>query len=285
MENKPIIVIPNNPQLSRMAYVVPDVVYSTATGKPLKLTLLLPWGKEGETPEPRPLIVFVQGSAWTTPNINYQIPQLSRLAQQGYAVATVVHRDSTEGNAFPAYLQDVKCAIRFLRAHAKEYGIMTDRVAIFGTSSGGNTALLCGVTGDDERYRTDEWADQSDAVRCVIACFGPADMEAMLAGRIEEFKNNPLFQGLLGDWSPEELLRLMSPIKEIKPGRSYPPFLLAHGDKDDVVPFDQSEKMLKALQDHGVDAQLIRVIGAPHEGDFWSERLWGFFTEFLAEKL
>lgn len=280
-----IISIPNNPSMQGMAQVLPDIVYSTAGGEEQKLSLLLPWGEEGEPRPKRPLIVFVQGSAWTTPNINYQLPQLSRYAQLGRAVATVTHRDSTRGHAFPAYLQDVKCAIRYLRHHADEYGIDSDRVCIFGTSSGGNTALLVGLTGDDPRYKTEDYAEQSDAVRAVIDCFGPADMEAMIAGHEDEFAQNPLFMGLLGERSREELLRDMSPIREIEPGRVYPAFLLAHGDQDEAVPYEQSELMYRALIRAGCQAQLIRVIGAPHEGNFWSNRLFGLIADFLRDNL
>ncbi|NLD34608.1 MAG: alpha/beta hydrolase, partial [Clostridiales bacterium] len=97
MQYPEIISIPNNPSLRGQAGVVPDVVYSTATGQELKLTLLMPWAVEGEPLPRRPLIVFVQGSGWKSPDIHYQLPQLARYAQFGHIVATVTHRDSTQG--------------------------------------------------------------------------------------------------------------------------------------------------------------------------------------------
>ena len=280
-----IISIPNNPGLHGMAHLIPDLVYSSAQGMDLKLQLILPWEEENQPKREKPLIIFLQGSAWTSPNTGYQLPQLARYAQNGYAVASITHRDSTQGHAFPAYLVDSKCAIRYLRAHADEYGLSRERICFFGTSSGGNTALLVGLTGNDPRYRSDEYADQSDAVKCVIDCFGPVDMMRMTGGNPQQFADNPLFMGLKGDHSPEELLRLMSPLLEIEGGASYPPFLLIHGDQDDVVPYEQSELMFRALIDHQQDAQLIRIIGAPHEGNFWSERLHGLIADFLGSKL
>ena len=119
-----IKVLHNNPELTGLAYTVRDVVFSHAVPEGLKLTLMLPWHEKGDAhPTKRPLIVFVQGSGWTFPNIDKQIPQLSQYARAGFAVATVTHRNAAEGHPFPAYLEDVKTAIRFLRAHAEEYGI------------------------------------------------------------------------------------------------------------------------------------------------------------------
>ena len=102
-------------------------------------------------------------------------------------------------------------------------------------------------------------------MRCVIACFGPTDLHAFSRGSREEILENPIFAGLLGGQALEDVLRGMSPISEIVSGKAYPPMLLAAGDADDVVPYEQNERMFHALTDAGVDARLIRVIGAPHE--------------------
>lgn len=280
-----IIRIPNNPSLRCMAEVLPDIVYSKASGQDLTLRLIVPWTQEGQPPCKRPLIVFIQGSAWTTPNLGYQLPQLSGYAQSGHVVATLTHRDSTQGHAFPAYLQDVKTAIRFLRANAESFGIDPERVCVFGTSSGGNTALLVGLTADDPRYETAEYSDYSSGVSAVISCFGPADLPSLIAGHENDFAENPIFSGLLGGNSPRDVLLGMSPLREINPGKALPPFLLANGDADDVVPFSQSENLFRALIDAGADARLIRVIGGPHEGSFWSRRLHGLIADFLRDKL
>lgn len=285
MQYPEIISIPNNPDLRGMAGVIPNITYSTMHGEELKLSLVLPWMVEGQPLPRRPLIVFVQGSGWTTPDLNWQLPQLGRYAQFGHVVATVGHRDSTKGHPFPAYLQDVKTAIRYLRAHADTYGIDPERICLFGTSSGGNTALLCGLTANDPRYETQEYADQSSAVRCVVSCFGPTDMSALIHGHEEEFRQNPVYAGLLGGHKVEDVIRAMSPILEVLPGKEYPPFLLAGGDQDELVPFYQAEAMYRQLLDLGYQAQLIKVIGAPHEGSFWSNRLYGLIADFLRDNL
>ena len=141
-------VFPCSQHLDGMAELFRNVVFACPDGKELKMQILCPWRKDKRYP----LVVFVQGSAWTTPNPDYELPQLGALARQGFVVASVSHRDCRDGYAFPAFLQDVKTAIRFLRAHAAEYCIEKERVGIWGTSSGGNAALLVGMTGDWDCY-------------------------------------------------------------------------------------------------------------------------------------
>ena len=278
-----MITIDNNPSLAGMAGLEQNIVYSQLTGQ--TLTLIRPWQQEGEAPAKRPLIVFLQGSAWTSPDLNYEIPQLSRYAQKGYAVATLTHRSSSQGHPFPAYLQDTKAAIRFLRANAERFGIDPERVAMFGTSSGGNTALLVGLTGDDPRYRTEEHAGFSDAVKTVIACFAPCDIPAMVMEQYRMMAQHPAFEGLIGKADPQDVARAMSPILEIRKDKKCPPVLLAHGDADELVPFDQSEKMYHALKRSGHQAHLIRVRNAPHEGSFWSGQLHEIIYQYLQETL
>ena len=170
--------LPMNPALKGQAELIQNIQYSR-NGQ--TLTLILPWAKEDkrESAPRRPLIVFVQGSAWTTPNLNYEIPMLSHYAEEGIAVATVSHRSANDGFRFPAFLEDVKCAIRFLRANAETYAIDPEHVLAFGTSSGGNTVCLLGLTGDDPELKTSEYADQSDSVCAVVSCFAPTDLKAL----------------------------------------------------------------------------------------------------------
>lgn len=292
MQELNIKTIQYNPSLEGMAEIIPDVTYSTATGKELKLSLIVPWrDRENETEIPRyPLIVFVQGSAWTFPNIYYEIPQLSEYARKGYVVATVTHRNCLEGNPFPAYLQDVKTAIRFLRKNADEYGIDTNRVGIWGTSSGGNTALLVGLTHDEPKYETEEYVGFTDEVKCVVECFGPTDMN-MQKGPEESVPDQgfmDIFNGLTGGAKPEDWQKIlidMSPVNHVKQGVKYPPFLLIHGDADPVVSYDQSVKMYQTLLEAEVHAEMICVEHAPHEGSFWSRQVHEMIMEFLGKNL
>ena len=280
--------IPMNPALTGLAEISQDIVYAEHGGKKLTMRVLTPW-RNGVNENCRyPLILFIQGSSWTFPDINYEIPQLGWYARHGYVVATVTHRNSNDRFPFPAFLEDVKCALRYLRAHAEEFRINPDKVTAFGTSSGGNTALLLGLTGDDPRYKTAEFADQSDAVSAVVECFGPTDMAALRDHFNGGDSTKPFLTSLLGE-DPDVIAKNMhdmSPIAIIKDGADYPPFLILNGDGDPVVPYEtQALPMAERLDAAGADVTLIRVEGAEHEGNFWSNALHDIILEFIDAKM
>ncbi len=280
--------LPMNPTLAGQAEIRQNIVYSQ-NGQ--TLTLLMPWAYRDSRVrlDPMPLIVFVQGSGWTTADLDYEIPMLSRFAEEGFAVATVRHRSTRDGFPFPAFLEDVKCAVRFLRAHAEEYRIDKERVAAFGTSSGGNTVCLLGVTGDDPRYRTEEYPEESDSVCAVVSCFAPLELVTLFAQRLAKDKESAeaRLTAMLGpdkgQW--EEKLAQYSPALQLKPGGRYPSFLLLHGTGDPVVPYEQMECMYARLLEAGADVRAYYVDGAEHEGNFFGPQVRQIIRNELAEKL
>ncbi len=292
-------VLPHNPEMKGMIEFRPNIVFAQPDGEELALQLVKPmWQPEGEG---FPLVVFIQGSAWTKPNQFRQIPQLSQLAQRGYVIASVTHRSALTAKA-PAFLEDVKSAIRFLRANAAEYGIDKKRVCAWGTSSGGNTAMLLGLTGDDPEYVNDICPGESSAVQLVVECFGPTDLNRMMEVQYRDvvsMEQKSLFLGLAvgpeyfgRNYSPEEFIALcaeplkrISPIQYVKPGISIPPFLMLHGDADPVVLYSDTEVMYNKLIECGHDAELVRVTDAPHEGSFWSQELLKLVFDYIDEKL
>lgn len=280
-------VIPNNPELKGLVDLKPNVPFASPDGEELAMQILKPmWKSENGFP----LVVFIQGSAWTKPNMFWEIPQLTMLARRGFVVASVTHRSALTAKA-PAFLMDVKTAIRFLRAHAEEYNIDKSRVCAWGTSSGGNTALLLGMTGDDPELKSEDYSEESDAVCAVVDCFGPTDLNKMMEVQYKmtatEDQQN-LFARLAGGETVEacrEPLRKISPIQYVKPGCKFPPFLMLHGDADPVVLYEDTEALYNRLGECGCEAELVRVTGAPHEGNFWSEQLLGIIFGFIQEKL
>ncbi|AMS07368.1 MAG TPA: alpha/beta hydrolase [Limosilactobacillus oris] len=282
--------IENNPELTGQVRLIDNVTYAAVDGRPLKMAILEPWTQRFPLkyhPAPRPLIVFVQGSSWRVGKMGEQIPQLVQFVKAGYVVATVQHRNTLDGYPFPAFLEDVKTAIRYLRRRAVKFAIDSDRVAIWGTSSGANAAMLVGLTGDDPRYAGHLYRTESDRVNAVVSCFAPMDV-------LDTFDYTAAVPGsellkfcLLGmdrkKWP--EIAKEMSPLDQVKPGQDYPPFLLFHGDADKVVPYQQMVKMYDKLEADGYDVAAYRVKGANHEKDFWSERIYQTVLEFLDKKV
>ena len=280
-----IIQLPNNPEMKELVEMKTHVVYAVPDGEELAMQIVKPmWKSDGKG---FPLVVFIQGSAWTKPDQFWEIPQLSLLARRGFVIASVTHRSCFTAPA-PAFLQDVKTAIRFLRAHAAEYDIDKERVCAWGTSSGGNTALLLGMTGDDPAFEGDDWKGESTKVQAVVDCFGPTDLvkmaEVQYADRATDEEKN-LFLALAGaeDWQTP--LRAISPICYAQPGQDFPPFLMLHGDADPVVLYEDSEALYEKLAECGYDVDLVRVTGAPHEGDFWSMPLLEIIFDFIQREI
>lgn len=279
-------IIPHNPMHEGMVDLRVNIVYSTQAGEKLALQMLKPrWSSGGEG---FPLVVFIQGSAWQKPDQFWQLPQLNLLARQGFVIASVTHRSCWDAAA-PAFLQDVKTALRYLRAHASEYDIDKSRVCAWGTSSGGNTALLLGLTGDDPAYETEEWAGESTAVQAVVDCFGPTDLVTRFEKLPEElrYSDKNLFFAL-GGRNPDtcrDVLKEISPLHRVRPGEKLPPFLILHGDADDMVDYAQSEAMVQRLTECGYAADIVRVTNAPHEDSFWSMPLLEMIFAFIRAHL
>ena len=279
---KPIKVIPYNPLLEGLAESTGDIVFAHEDGKDITLRILKPWKNDLNKDKRYPLIVFIQGSGWTFPNIGYHLPHIAQFAMAGYVVATVTHRSCNDGHPAPAFLQDVKSAIRYLRAHADEHQIAPTRVAAWGTSSGGNTALLRGMTGDDPRYTSSVHPEQSDVVKVVVDVFGPTDMMSLFVtrhGDIDTVQLDPgaeaYYNRILGHaWNTPEgraAADSISPLQLLREGMELPPMQLLYGDADPVVPYDQGERLYEKMTALGYDAEFVRVTGAEHEGNFWSQ--------------
>ncbi|MBQ1934869.1 MAG: alpha/beta hydrolase [Clostridia bacterium] len=278
------ITVKENRKYRNMSTYVPDVVFSTATGVELKMQLVLP----RETDVKHPLFVFLQGSGWTFPNVYPKMAMFMDFAEKGIAVAMITHRNRNKGYPAPAFLQDAKTAVRFLRANADKYCIDKDKVYFGGSSSGGNTALLMGQTGDDPRYKTEEYAEESDAVSGVVDSCGPSDLlrfAAYIRGT-DDWMKNEFCQTFCGkDATLEERIKIMeemSPERVFKERRVMQPTLFIHGSEDRVVLPLESESMYKTLEEAGCECYYVNVEGAKHDGDgVMSREVYDIILEFI----
>jgi acetyl esterase/lipase len=167
---------------------------------------------------------------------------------------------------FPAPIEDVKCAVRHLRAHAAQYNIDPERIGALGGSAGGHLVALLGVTDKEAGWDVGENSDQSSRVQAVVDMFGPTDLHRMFAGSSRRYG-----QMIFNASSPDDpLLVKYSPVTYITPDD--PPFLILHGDRDEVVPLEQSQILYDRLKAAGVPVELVVVKNARHsfrpvEGD------------------
>jgi len=263
-----------------------DLAYARPRGyRPLTLDLYHP-GPRGMA---LPLVVFVHGGGWNGGDKRQaagfaDFPRaLAELAAQGYVVASVGYRLSGEAR-FPAAVQDVKTAIRWLRGQARELNLDTTRVAVWGDGAGGQLAALTGVTCgvaafDPEAGRADTGELPSACVQAVIDWYGASDLQSLAADKAggsaaDGFK--PVEQGFAPPPTSDEggylgcepascppmVARLASPLAFIS--ASSPPFLIQHGEADTVIPPAQSQKLHEALRKAGVPAELITYPGVGH---------------------
>lgn len=183
------------------------------------------------------------------------------LAAHGYFVASVEYRLSQEAK-FPAQIEDCKCAIRYLRAHAKKYNIDPDRIGCWGSSAGGHLVALLGTSGGvKELEGKGGWQDQSSRVQAVCDWFGPTDFPKM--GGSHNDINSPECQLIGGSYTEKaDVVRAANPITYVT--RDDPPFLIMHGENDNTVPIGQSELLDEALKKAGVEVTFVRVKNAGH---------------------
>ncbi len=230
-------------------------------------------------------MVWVHGGGWETGS-RQDFPGRPLVAR-GYAVASLGYRLSQDAT-YPAQIEDVKAAVRWLRAHAGEYGIDPARVAAWGASAGGHLVALLGTTGQDRRFDVGENLDQSSAVQAVVDWFGPADFQHWgdRPARRRSTGRNSAVARLLGGTVRRTWTRRGRPARWISWTRDSAPFLILHGDQDNVVPLQQSQELDAALRQAGVESTLVVVPGAGHGGPaFGSPENVARTEEFLARHL
>jgi acetyl esterase/lipase len=196
---------------------------------------------------PLPLAIFVHGGGLTGGDKGYLQPTfLNALARAGFAVASLNYR-LAPGYQFPAQIQDVKCAIRYLRAHAQTYDINPGKIFAFGTSYGGTLVALAALTGGHSQFDIGPYATTSSAIVAAVDMFGPAE----LPGWISSQGFHRAFGGNRAS------LMLASPTHYAK--ANAPPILIVQGTADTTVPKSQSVELYRKLSAAGDQTQLILV--------------------------
>ncbi len=257
------------PQVPEGTQVEKDLEYGPH-GVGNKLDLYIP----EKADKASPLIIWIHGGGWTGGNKDGGVRGLGML-KLGYALASLNYRLSQEAK-YPAQIEDCKAAVRFLRANAKKYNLDPDHFGVFGESAGGHLVALLGTTGGVKELEGDgPNQDVSSGVQAVVDWYGPTDMLKMK----EQAKEHPdlkwafdadaadspvgkLFGGPVQD--NKELAEKGNPIHYVT--KDAAPFLIMHGDKDNLVPLVQSRILDEALKAAKVESTLVVVEGNGHGG-------------------
>lgn len=266
---------------------IDNIVYATpklANGKSASLTmdLLIP-----ESARKNTVVVYVPGGGFVVAGKEGALNLRTFVAEAGFTVASIQYRTTRDGANYRDGVEDVKAAIRYLRAHAAQHGIDAKRVVVWGESAGGYLAAMVGVTNDDHSFEAGEDLNQSSAVQGVIDDFGASDISKIAADfdsatQATMYRNEGLVQYIGGAPGSKTLdaniaRTSANPLTYIKPNA--PPFLLFHGNQDKMVSPTQSLMLHEALTAAGVQSTRYIVDGAAHGdlafmGDRQSGLLW-----------
>ena len=220
--------------------------------------------------KPAPVAVYLHGGSWIGGNQEsggFIISEIGpALNAAGFVVANVDYRLGPDAK-WPAQIEDAKCAIRYLRAYAKELHIDPHHIGTWGHSAGGHLAALLGTAGPSAGWDTGAYHKYPSTVEAVADLSGPANLVSMSTeGASGVVKDN--FVKLLGSVPPEQLpeeLKSASPVTYVSP--EDPPFLIIHGEFDEIVYPSQSQELATALTAAGVPVTLVIVKGGGHDLD------------------
>ena len=241
--------------------VIADIAYREGASKAWRLDLAMPKGR-GDAP--RPAIVFVHGGGWRSGDKrakNFLEPALE-FAAKGYVCITVNYRLLGEA-PIPACVEDVKCAVRWLRAHAKQYNVDPNRIGAYGNSAGAHLVAMLGLCPASAGLEGDgPWREHSSMVQAVVASATPASFLIPMNDRQKDAKASSGLQNI-----PEEIKKKLSPITYVS--ASAPPFLLVHEESDRLVDVRQADEFVKALRGAGdKDVTYMRYTDGSGHGVF-----------------
>lgn len=229
-------------------------------GKAGEVELLLNLARPAQITGAAPAIVVIHGGGWAGGDRSLHDDFTWRFAQRGYVSVTISYRFAPK-HLFPAQVEDVKCAVRFLRAQASKYQIDPDQIGAVGMSAGAHLAMLLGTMDKPEGLEGNGgWPEQTSKVQSVVSFVGPTDLAAEDFG---EMSRN-ILNNFLGGTRDEklELYRKASPITYVSSGDA--PMLLFQGTKDPLIPTTQAYKMAESLTSAGVKGRVELLLGSGH---------------------
>lgn len=268
-----------------------DVIYGRKHGTALTLDVFQPTGKSNGKG-----LIYVVSGGWFSSHEAIGLKYISPMVERGYTVFAVVH-GSQPKFTIPEVLEDMNRSVRFIRTHAKEYGVDPDHLGIYGGSAGGHLSLMIGMAGAPGNPEAKDPVDRaSSRVQAVAGFFPPTDFlnygregaDAIGRGVLAGFKapfdfeeldrSRNTFVPIVDEELRRSIGRKISPVTHVSPDD--PPTLLFHGDADQLVPLQQSERIIARLMAVKVPAKLVIKQGEKHGWATMAEDLQVFADWF-----
>ena len=252
-----------------------DVVYGEGAGEPLRLD----WARPKQFNNKLTSIVYIHGGGWRQGDKSALRNAVKDAAKNGFFSATIGYRFAPK-HRFPAAVEDVKCAIRWMRANADEIGLDREKIGAIGFSAGAHLVLMLSTMDPQDGLEgKGGWHDWSSKVQAGVSFYGPTNLLAEYPDRSRQIVEN-----FIGGTEAEkkEAYRLASPITYVNPGDA--PLLLYQGTKDGLVPFNQATQMVDALTEAGIPGRVEFLIGANHGWrGYERQRTRGDAVRFIVE--
>ena len=271
-----------------------DIVYGNAGGVDLQFDLAQPIKGVG----PFPAILFFHGGGWQAGDKSHGHHWIRTFADSGFVGVTVRYRFAPTFK-WPSQVEDVKAAIRYIRANAASYNVDPDRIGVMGESAGGYLALMAGMTDSDDGMEGDGGSPEfSSRVQAVASYFSVSDftlprskLSAEVEAEVRQYYNKSLTDVLadfMGSYDPDDsLLTKMSVLSYID--SDDPPVQIFQGDADPFIAVEQALRLDAALEKAHVSHELVLVPGAGHgwKGKLQentNQQMLTFFRRELIEK-
>lgn len=238
--------------------VTKDIVYQTVAGQELKLDLYQP---AVPTVSPSPLVIVIHGGAWMAGNRADMASLCEAIAKNGMTAATVSYRLAPKSK-WPAMLDDVQSAVRFLRAKSGDYAIDPNRIGATGASAGGHLAMLLALRPTRDTTTT-FYAKESSQVKAVFNIFGPYDLSQDFDPQLANLVSFQILGKALAD-AQKDILDF-SPSSFMTKG--VVPIFTLHGDADRTVPVQQAKRLDEKMKEIGSLHELVIIEGMGHNID------------------
>lgn len=279
------------PQRHEFCDISINVPYAEKDGRELHLEILTPPGvfsvdlTAERTQDTFPLVIYCVGSAWREQNMGNMISRLEPFCRRGYVVALMEYRPSSVA-PFPAQIKDMKTAVRFMQAHAKDYAADPERIYIWGDSSGGHTVTMVNATWDNPEFN-DETGPMN--IKACVDFYGPSDLTRMndvptILDHMSPDSAEGLFIGGRDVAKSREWTDRVNPINYIRSDVALRPQLIFHGDKDRMVPFEQSVLLYEKMRDAGQEVGFYCLEDADHAEDvFFQDTVLDIIDTFFKQ--